>query len=155
EFVEIVNRTDAPIDLSGFKLSDADAVRHVFAAGVVLPPFESLVVFGGGSPRGAFGNTAENQLVFGASSGSFSVNNGGDTIRLEDASGRMVQEIRYGAAEGGANQSVNREPDVDGAVFSPHQSLRNSGGRLFSPGARATGEGFTIQPRVGALIPAS
>jgi IPT/TIG domain-containing protein len=141
--------------LSGFKLSDADSVRHVFAEGTILPPLEAVVVFGGGKPSGSFGNAAENRLVFVASSGGLSLNNGGDTIRLEDGSGAVVQEIRYGAAEGGANQSVNRDPDADGAVFSPHSGLKNAGGRLFSPGTRVNGEGFTIQPRIRGLAPDS
>ena len=115
-----MNRTNEPIDLSGYKLSDADEVRHVFAAGTVLPPFEATVVFGGGKPAGEFGNAAENRLVFTASTGGFSLNNGGDTIKLEDAQGRILQEIKFDGAQGGANQSINRNPDAGGAEFSLH-----------------------------------
>ena len=155
EFIELVNRTNAPIDVSGFKLSDADAIRHIFAAGTIIPPFEALVVFGGGKPTGSFGNAAENGLVFVASSGGLSLNNGGDTIRLEDASAHLIQEIRYGSTEGGANQSINRDPDMDGAAFVPHGNMKSAAGRLFSPGARVSGETFTIQPRVQSLSPAA
>ncbi len=155
EFVEIVNRTDEAIDLSGYKLSDADEVRHVFAAGTVLPPFEATVVFGGGKPAGGFGNAAENRLVFTASTGGFSLNNGGDTIKLEDAQGRIMQEIKFDATQGGANQSINRNPDAGGAEFSLHTIVAEDGGRLFSPGAKASGETFTIKPAIRALVPAS
>ena len=154
EFVEIVNRTSDAIDLSGYKLSDADAVRHVFAAGTVVPPFEATVVFGGGTARGQFGNAAENNLVFRASSGALSLNNGGDTIKLEDAAGRLLQDIKFGATEGGANQAINRDPDVDGASFSPHTVIAGAG-ILFSPGTRAAGQAFTIKPLIHALAPAS
>ncbi len=154
EFIEIVNRTSDAIDLSGYKLSDADAVRHVFAAGTVLPPFEAAIVFGGGTARGRFGNAAENSLVFRASTGGLSLNNGGDTIKLEDAAGRLLQEIKFGALEGGANQALNRDPDVDGASFSLHTVVSGSG-ILFSPGTRAVGQAFTIKPRIHALAPAS
>lgn len=153
EFIELVNRTDAAIDISGYRLFDADALRHVFAAGAIVPPFEAVVVFGGGTPRGSFGNAAENRLVFRASSGGLSLNNGGDIIRLEDAAGRTVQEIRFGAAEGGANESINRDPDGDGAVFVKHTRL--SFAAIFSPGARATGAAFTLRPRLDALSPAA
>jgi hypothetical protein len=154
EFVEIVNRTSDAIDLSGYKLSDADAVRHVFAAETVLPPFEAAIVFGGGTAMGRFGNAAENNLVFRASSGGLSLNNGGDRVRLEDAAGRLVEEIKFGAAEGGANQSINRDPDVDGATFSLHTVVAGAG-ILFSPGTRAAGQAFTIKPLIHALAPAS
>ncbi|HEX8184123.1 MAG TPA: IPT/TIG domain-containing protein, partial [Blastocatellia bacterium] len=155
EFVEIVNRTAGPIDLSAYKLSDGEQVRHVFAAGTLLPPFEALVVFGGGSPSGRFGNAAENRLVFKASSGGLSLNNGGDTIRLEDAQGGTVQEIKYNAIEGGANQSINRDPDADGASFSRHTVVAEDSSRLFSPGTRARGDAFTIKPVINSLTPAS
>jgi hypothetical protein len=155
EFIEIVNRNADPIDISGYKLSDASSVRHVFPVGTIIPPFEAAVVFGGGNPTGTFGNAMENQLVFKASSGSLSLDNSGDVIKLEDASGHTIQEIRYGPAEGNANQSLNRDPDVDGANFLPHVQVAGSSGRLFSPGTRATGEPFTIKPSIRAIEPAS
>ena len=153
EFIEIVNRTNEAIDISGFRLSDAESLRHTFAAGTVIPAFEAVVVFGGGSPRGRFGNAAENTLVFTASSGGLSLNNGGDVITLADAQGRVVQEVKFGAAEGGANESINRDPDAGGAVFVPHR--RVGFGQPFSPGARATGRAFTTRPVIHALSPAS
>ncbi len=155
EFIEIVNRTEEPIDLSGYKLSDADEVRHVFAAGTLLPPFEAAVVFGGGKPAGGFGNATENRLVFTASTGGLSLNNGGDRVRLEDAQGRIVQKIEFDGAQGGANQSINRNPDAGGAEFSLHTIVAEDRSRLFSPGARASGETFTIKPAIRVLAPAS
>jgi hypothetical protein len=153
EFIEILNRTDRPLDISGYRLSDAEAVRHVFAGGVILPPFEATVVFGGGSPVGRFGNAGAGKLVFKASSGGLSLNNGGDTIKLEDREGRVLQVIDYGAKEGNAGQSVNRDPDAGGSTLVPHSSI--AGGRLFSPGARASGEPFTTLPFIRDLSPAS
>ncbi|MFY9558225.1 MAG: IPT/TIG domain-containing protein, partial [Blastocatellia bacterium] len=153
EFVEILNRSAEPMDISGYKLFDAEALRHVFAAGTVLPPFEAAVVFGGGTPAGAFGNAAENKLVFKASTGGLSLNNGGDTISLQDALGHTVQEIKFGSAEGGASQSVNRDPDGDGSTFSLHSIVAADPRRLFSPGTRATGLTFTIKPFIRSLAP--
>ncbi len=155
EFIEIVNRTGEPIDISGYTLSDADEIRHVFATGTIIPPFEAAVVFGGGAPAGRFGNAAENHLVFKASSGGLSLNNGGDTIKLRDAAGRILQEIKFTAAEGGANQSINRDPDIDGAVFTLHTRVAEDESHLFSPGAKANGAAFTVKPAILALAPAS
>ena len=153
EFIEILNRSGEPFDISGYKISDADAVRHVFAAGTIVPPFEAVVVFGGGTPTGSFGNAAENHMVFRASTGGLSLNNGGDTISLQDAQGHVVQQIKFGAAEGGASQSINRDPDGDGATFTLHTIVAADGSRLFSPGAKAAGQTFTIKPIVRSITP--
>ncbi len=155
EFVEIVNRTSAPMDISGYRLFDSEAMRHVFANGTIIPPKEAVVVFGGGRPTGRFGNAAENKMVFTASTGGLSLANTGDAIRLEDAQSRVVQEIRFGAAEGGASQSINRSPDIDGAAFALHRLVAGDPNRLFSPGVKATGETFTVKPSIGALAPSS
>jgi hypothetical protein len=153
EFVEILNRSADPIDISGYKLSDADDVRHVFAPGTLIPAFEVALVFGGGTPTGSFGNAAENHLVFKASTGGLSLNNGGDSIILEDAQGHVVQKIMFGSTEGGASQSLNRDPDGDGATFTLHSIVAADSSRLFSPGTKAAGQTFTIKPTIRSLSP--
>ena len=154
EFIEVINRTAEPADISGFTLSDAEGVRHVFARGSILPPFEAAVVFGGGTPRGAFGNASASGLVFVASSGGLSLNNGGDLIKLADADGRVIQEIEFGAVEGNRGQSINRDPDANGRDLSPHTAVAKDARRLFSPGTKADGEPFTIRPAIHRLEPA-
>jgi hypothetical protein len=154
EFIEVINRTAEPVDISGFTLSDADGVRHVFAPGSVLPPFEVAVVFGGGLPRGSFGNASATGLVFVASTGGLSLNNGGDTIKLADDKGGVVQEIKFGAIEGNAGQSINRDPDANGLGFAPHTAVARDRRRLFSPGAKVDGQAFTIRPAIHKLEPA-
>ena len=153
EFIELLNRSSEPLDISGYTLSDSDGVRHVFAIGTIIPPFEAAVVFGGGSPSGSFGNATDNHLVFKASTGGLSLNNGGDTITLQDAQRRVVQHIKFGAAEGGAGQSINRDPDGDGSTFTLHTIVSADGARLFSPGVKASGQTFTIKPILQSLIP--
>ena len=155
EFVELLNRTGESIDLSGYKILDAEAVRHVFAAGTIVPPFEAAVVFGGGTPTGPFGNATDNHLVFKASTGGLSLNNGGDVITLQDPQGRIVEQIRFGTAEGNAGQSVNRDPDGDGSTFSFHNTVAVDASRLFSPGSKASGQTFTIKPIISKISPAT
>jgi hypothetical protein len=154
EFIEVINRTAEPMDISGFTLSDADGLRHVFASGSVLPPFEVAVVFGGGSPRGLFGNASATGLVFVASSGGLSLNNGGDTIKLADDKGGVIQEIKFGPSEGNAGQSINRDPDASGLDFAPHTAVARDVRRLFSPGAKVDGQAFTTRPAIHKLEPA-
>jgi len=84
EFVEIVNNGAAPLDISGFTISDATQVRFTIPAGKIIPPGEAAVVFGGGTPTGAFGNATANGLVFAIGGSGLSLNNGGDTITVKD-----------------------------------------------------------------------
>lgn len=108
EFVELVNVSGTDLDVSGWSLSDGAGVRHVFPAGSIIAADCSLVVFGGGSPLGAFGG-AEVQL---ASGGALGLNNGGDTLTLTDGA-TITVTASYGG-EGGNNQSLNLDPDVTG-----------------------------------------
>ena len=93
EFVELVNTGTAAADLSGWTLSDASAVRHLFPAGTQLGAGDRLVVFA--ATAGAVAPGAQVQV---ASSRSLSLNNGGDQVVLRDASGTGVFAVTYGAA---------------------------------------------------------
>ena len=86
EFVELVNSGAVPLDIGLFTVSDATQVRFTVPAGKIIPAGEAAVVFGGGTPTGAFGNATANGLVFVAGAGGLSLNNGGDTITIKDLS---------------------------------------------------------------------
>lgn len=134
EFLEIYNKTGSEIDLSGWTLSDAVGLQHVFPAGTVVPDQCAIVVFGGGTPTGEFGNA----VVQTASTGTLRLNNFGDDLTLTDGSGMVIDMASYGA-EGGDNQSLTRSPDITGP-FEKHAAV--SGGALFSPGTRLDGTPF-------------
>ena len=85
EFIEFFN-SGPEMDVSGYSLSDASQVRHVFPAGTVVPLNGVLVLFGSGSPTGDFGGA----VVQTASTGSINMNNAGDFVTLQDASGTIV-----------------------------------------------------------------
>jgi hypothetical protein len=91
------------------------SVRHTFPAGLVLGPHEMYVVFGGGTPTGIPSGAAV------ASTGTLSLNNTADTVRLQDASSVMQDSHAYGA-EANADQSLIRLPDGDGAWTRPHDA---------------------------------
>ncbi|MCB1054834.1 MAG: lamin tail domain-containing protein [Acidobacteria bacterium] len=143
EFIELVNTGFEPLDISGFYLSDDTQVRHVFPAGTIVPAREAVVVFGGGSPTGDFGNAGANGLVFTASSGRLGLNNGGDTVTLYDDGGVVLQAVTYGS-EGGQNESLVRDPDLTNTPFELHSQVTASGGALYSPGTLADGTTFTV-----------
>ncbi|TDT16604.1 putative extracellular nuclease [Ilumatobacter fluminis] len=136
EFVEIVNTGTEPVDISGWTISDAVGVRHTFGAGTTLPADCAAVVFGGGTPTGPFGGS----LVQTASSGTIGLNNGGDSVTLNDSSSGLVATVAYGA-EGGNDESLTRDPDLTGA-FVGHATATGSGGALFSPGTSIDGAAF-------------
>jgi hypothetical protein len=88
EFVELYNRSENPIDLSGWSFSDQTSVAR-FSSLIVLPD-EYLII---ASPL-----SAEKLLAFGKvlSTSSFpSLNNAGDILILKDADGRTVDSVSY------------------------------------------------------------
>jgi uncharacterized protein (TIGR03437 family) len=140
EFVELINHSVAPVDISGLRLTDATSTRYTFPANTTLAPEQAVVIFGGGSPPAndaAFGGA----LIVKAST--LSLNNSGDTLMLKlPVSGNdvIIATQVYGA-EGGLDQSLTRAPDVTGG-FMKHTLAHSSDGRLFSPGTRADGTPF-------------
>ncbi len=149
EFIELINPSFTAIDISGWTLADGIQVRHTFPANTILPAREAAVVFGGGTPTGAFGNAAANGLVFTASTGRLALNNTGDTVTLADDTSTTVQAVTYGS-EANANQSIVRDPDLSNAPFVKHQVAVGSGGSSYSPGTRINGQPYTVQ--AGALL---
>ena len=142
EFVEIVNATGGAVDISDWTLSDGFGVRHMFPFGTMVPDNCAIVVFGGGSPSGTFGNS----LVQTASGGSLGLNNGGDDLTLADASTIQIATASYGST-GGDNQSLTLNPDVTGALpYVKHSVAIGGGGTLYSPGTRADGVAFVGCP---------
>jgi predicted extracellular nuclease len=136
ELVEIVNNTGADMDISGWTLADGVQVRHTFPAGTVVSDQCAVLVFGGGTPTGAFGNV----VVQTASTGLLGLNNGGDTITLSDGSIDRAT-VTYGS-EGGDDQSLTLDPDITGSSFVKHSVATGSGGTLFSPGTMIDGSSF-------------
>ena len=137
EFVEIFNNSGGDLDMSNWTLSDAAQVRHTFPMGTVIPNQCGIVVFGGGTPTGEFGNV----MVQTASTGSLGLNNGGDTVTLNDTM-TDLESVTYGA-EGGDNQSITLDPDLTGTPpYVKHSVAMGSGGTLFSPGTKVDGVTF-------------
>ncbi len=157
EFVELLNNSTASVDLSGVVITDATnaaSSRFTFPNGTILAPGRAVVVFGGGAPPTsdpAFGGA----LVI-ASSGSLSLNDGGDTVTVKlNVSGSNVQiaQVIYGGAGNPvapSDQSLTRSPDAEmgssGGSFVAHNTATNAVGRVFSPGARTDGTPFGSPP---------
>ena len=146
EFVELVNLSGDPVDLSGYSLTDASAKRHLFSAGSQIGAYEFLVVFGGGSPSlpGINWQTA--------STGSLSLNNSGDTLSLFDPGLNLIFSVAYGDIAGG-DQSIVLSPEAEGSDFILHSEAPGAGGALFSPGTLVNGGQLARQEEPGDELP--
>jgi hypothetical protein len=132
EFVELLNVSGAPFDLSGYLLQDSVQTRHVFPPGTILADGQAIVVFGGGFPNGNFGGS----LVQTASTGMLGLNNAGDSVILALSGGNELLRVDYGDLI--VAEAVTRSPDGTGE-FVAHSS---AGGALFSPGTKTDGALF-------------
>ena len=93
EYVELYNRGQASVDVSGWILKDRDD-DHTFRvpAGTVIPEGGYLVIARNAAAlRAAY---ADDLPVVGDFD--FALGNGGDTIRLMNAAGELVDRVEYG-----------------------------------------------------------
>ena len=149
EFVEIYNDTGADLDMSNWELHDGFGLRHVFPEGTIIENQCAIVVFGGGTPTGAFGGA----VVQTASTGSVGLSNGGDTVTVFNSDAVEVVAVTYpvDGAAGNQNQSITRDPDITGG-FVLHSAATGAGGALFSPGTNVDGSQFSGCPELSVVI---
>jgi hypothetical protein len=139
EFIEFVNNSNSPLDISGYKIYDdntftdlpaADNPRHEVPANTIIPANGIYVLFGGGMPTNIPGDVVQT-----SSSGDLNLTNGGDTITVTNTAGDILL-IFDSAVEGlnmGSDQSAMRNPNVTGN-FELHIAVN---GDRFSPGVLA------------------
>ena len=140
EFVEFVNTNTTQLDVSGYTISDATGLRHIFPENSIIDGGRGLVVFGGGTPTGDFGGAT----VQTASAGTLSLNNTGDKVVVSDNNGNIIIEFEWGGStqfDGGADQSLTRDPDITGD-FVLHSTTVSGG--VYSPGTQTDGSNFDV-----------
>ena len=137
EFVELVNPAGTAVDLSGWTVSDAAALRHTFAAGTTLGAGKAIVVFGGAS---GIPGTVTNAVA--ASTGSLNLSNSSETVTVKNAQGTTVSTATFSSSLTGTDGvSANRNPDASSSgTFVLHTSV--VAGRSSSPGTRSGGSAF-------------
>jgi hypothetical protein len=152
EFVEIVNFGDSPVDISGYTISDAIGVRHVFPEGTIVRPLRSVVVFAGGNPVGIFGGAT----VQVATQGSLALNNTGDVVTLAASFGTVLETVQFGAEWAQAPQSSYHRGDTMDTGFVAHYLIPEANGSLFSPGTRPSGATYgTFANTITVTLPVS
>jgi len=140
EFVEFVNSSSTSLDISGYKLFDADRLadntpNHEFPSNTILNPGQAVVVFGGGTPTGSFGGS----LVFASSGQVLNLNNSGDVLTVKNSNDSSIFIFDVTPLSDNPNESYTRFPDLHGD-YVQHNST--SSGTLFSPGTRIDGSSF-------------
>jgi len=138
EFIEFFN-SGPELDMSGWTVSDASQLRHVFPAGTIVPVNGVLVLFGGGTPNGNFGGA----IVQTASEGeNINMNNSGDFVTLADADGNVVLTFDVEPLSNNPNESYTRFPDLTGEFVQHDQDIPEANGALYSPGTKIDGSSF-------------
>ena len=116
EFIELFNRGAAPVDLSGWQF--VDAIEYVFPEGSLLDVGEHLVLT---DDAERFAAVYPDTLAAGVFEGGLA--SGGERLALQDACGRLRDEVRYFAdgrwpvaADGGGSSLELRDPNADNAA---------------------------------------
>ncbi|MEQ8469648.1 MAG: lamin tail domain-containing protein [Marinoscillum sp.] len=141
EFIEFVNKGAVELDISGWQVLDTNSqllVRHIFPDNTIIPPGGALVVFGGGTPAGTFGNS----IVQTASSGTLGISNSSEQLLIVDGNEDTV--IVVNIPDWGTDESYTLNPDIIGSNYVGHSGAGGSGGALFSPGTRVDGSFFIV-----------
>jgi hypothetical protein len=114
EYIELVNRTAAPVSLNGWRLTKG--LDYAFPAGTSIAAGEYIVV--AKDPAFMTANYGAGFRVFGPADGK--LGNNGDLIRLEDANGNIADLVDYKSggswpelAGGGGSSMELLHPDMD------------------------------------------
>lgn len=143
EFVELVNTTADPIDLTYILLRDnaatTNTVNHQFPNPTTIPPGGSIVVFGGGMPEGFAERHASGSAQQSISAGgTLGLNNSGETLVIEDQHGVLAGTIVFKVTL----------PQQDQAVPGTSWTLRNEGQSVATPTASTIADYEKHPPRV-------
>lgn len=136
EFVEILNVSEAVIDVSGVTIAEEKGTTFTFPVGTCLQPGQGAVVFAKYEGGGNFGGAR----AFGLGKG-FSLNNSDETVTLATAAGDALDTVAYGS--GADDESWTRAVDGDAsAEWVRHSQAALSGGAAMSPGTCQNGGSF-------------
>ncbi len=154
EFVEIVNITVNPIDISGYTVweSNFTTARHTFPAGTVLASYEPIVVFGGGAPADFSG--IQVQVAMNTDPGinfGLGLGNSSGQIILRDLASVIVFDVSYDSIfDAIADQSLTLSPDLVGTFIGHNLAVGALGS--YSPGTLVDGSSFAAPVPVPAAV---
>ncbi len=130
EFVELVNRTDHVLDITGVSVRNGSTDKFSFGA-TCLPAHQAAVVFGGGEPPDL------GDVLVRVAPRHFAFANGGGSVAIADADGQVLGRLTY---ENAPAEALTLSPQLDGANYVAHSTLAPD--VLLSPGTCADGAPF-------------
>ena len=143
EFIEFVNSGSSPLNVTKYKIYDyviasgLKTLRHTMG-NITLPAGAALVVFGGGTAIGTFGQAA---VEVDAGTTGLSMGNTGEKVIIADSSGNTLITFNTDSLSNNPNESYTNKHDAAGdTVVQHHIACR---GKLFSPGTKACGAAFS------------
>ncbi len=178
EFVELVNITTAPLDLTGWMVGDDEKVAWRFPDGYVLQPYEFLTIFGGGDVSNVPGYNSDplqTRVFSTADSVGNGLANSGDYFVILSPDGNHDMYFAYGSKYGAGaptasflsdvtwefefetqtaannNNSITRYPDLNFDVEDPWVEHNTVSDADFSPNATYDGStelAFTISVNI-------
>lgn len=146
EWLELHNRTDAPIDVQGWRIAGANDAVHTITSSLVVPALGYVVVAKNGTV-GTNGGVSV-QYVYGA----MNMANTSDWVALRDGSGNSVDSVAWSTAmPAGFTRGVT-DPDgnnLDAKGSNWHTaSATYGGGDRGTPGAQNDGRRSPLTVRV-------
>jgi hypothetical protein len=141
EYLEFVNRSAKPADLTGWSIADAVRIRHRFPDPFTLPASSAVVVYGGlregGQP--ALDASALTIPASESSAGLALNNTGTDTVTLRNARSNLVARLVYTEKMLSSAGSLTRYPDYNSPFIPQVQVSALS----VSPGVHFDGNPFS------------
>ncbi len=139
EFLELINTGSTDLDISGYKIYDAENLalatpNHTVPDSTVIPAGGAYVLFGGGTPTGTFGGAVVQTSTF----GDLNMNNSGDTMYVFNANDSLLLSFDIEPLSNNPNESYTRFPDITGNFIQHNDSTP----LLFSPGLKVDGTPF-------------
>lgn len=140
EFIEIVNISNKDLDISNIIITDLNKTIFTFPPNTVLRSHKTVVIFGGGTPNGIFGDA--NIYV---SENGLSLNNSGDVISIKDENNNIIYDFIYDDSFLQSLGSAVLFPELNMTkTYSNHKTVctQLDCNQLFSPGTKADGTIF-------------
>ncbi len=139
EYIELVNRSGADLNLAGWSIADAVSVRHRFYESFILGSSNSVVIYGG-PLNGDVPNLDVPVAPASEGTAGLALNNTGtEAILVRNASDRLVARVFYTGADVSGEGALARFPDLDGP-FVPQAWIAMRG---VTPGRQYTGQVWT------------
>lgn len=111
EWIEVYNGSSADIDLSAWKLFEANVSHNITAAGSSVVPAGAWAIIADSPEKFTADNPGFSGSLFDSA---FSLANGGEAVALHDSADAIVDQVSYEASWGAAGDGDTLQKTADG-----------------------------------------